>query len=266
VRIVSVIGVAAPGAIALTVMPNLASSLAADDTRLRGAIVDLADGAEQAGGRGHVDDAAEAPLHHAGRNRLQAVEAAFEMNGDDFVPLRTAHFVQHRGPDDAGVVDENVNTIELFEGSRDHGVDLIASGYIASNADRFGALCAHRAGQSLGPIRDEVRDAYTPSRTRKSPGDSRADALGCPGDDCRSARELHLHVSDPFGRAPTLGPATVRQRAQAGLDPRQLWWVVSVLIDLAQGWFLARSRESPFRSRLRRAAGRVPWSCRSHVR
>ena len=84
----------------------------ADDARLRGRVVGLADVPERADRR-RVDDAPPAMLSHPRQRGLGAEERALEVDREDLVPLLLGHLVAHRVAVDPGVVDEHVQPAEL---------------------------------------------------------------------------------------------------------------------------------------------------------
>ena len=91
----------------------------AGDARLRGAVVRLADVAEDARRARGADDASAHLL--AGLRLLAPVrggvlrrrEVPFEVDGDDGVPLRLGHVHEHPVAEDPGVVDEDVEAAEV---------------------------------------------------------------------------------------------------------------------------------------------------------
>jgi hypothetical protein len=154
-------------------------------------VVDLADGSQHARGRGHVDDATVAALHHSGGDGLQAVEAPGEMHREHFVPLGRRHPMQHRRADDAGVVDQNVDAPVQRVHRGDHRVDIRAPGDIAGDADRLGTASPQLGRKGLGAVRGEIDDPDARALAREGPRDGRADALRSAGDCGDLPVELH---------------------------------------------------------------------------
>src|SRR5690606_7300303 len=91
----------------------------ADHAHFAGGVVDLADVAVQARGRGDVDDAAGfdgfagfffffGGLAHVGGGGADEAEGGGGVDVEDLLPLFVARFVQHAVPGKASVVDEDV--------------------------------------------------------------------------------------------------------------------------------------------------------------
>ena len=98
-----------------------------DEAGLGGGVVALSGVAMNAYDTGHVDDAAAALAHHDGRDGVDEVEGALEIDGDDGVPLLLGHAHHETVLGDAGVVDKNVDVAEVF-------VDFLHDGF------RFGEV------------------------------------------------------------------------------------------------------------------------------
>src|SRR3990170_736820 len=100
----------------------------AGDAGLGGAVVRLAGDAAQARDGGEVHDPAVALLPHEHGGRLDRVEVALEVDGDDGVPFLLAHVEDHAVAEDARDVDQDVDAAE--------GVDTLADHALA--AGKFG--------------------------------------------------------------------------------------------------------------------------------
>ena len=83
-----------------------------DEARLCGGVVGLAGDADEGGGGGDVDDAAEAALHHGSCGGAHGDEGAGEVDVDDLVPLFVGHAEDEVVAGDAGVVDEDVEATQ----------------------------------------------------------------------------------------------------------------------------------------------------------
>ncbi len=137
----------------------------AGDARLRGAVVRLADVAEDARRARGADDA---PAHVLARLRLLAPvrggvlrrrEVALEVDGDDGVPLLLGHVHEHPVAEDPGVVDEDVEAAELVDRLLDHATGAREVGDVLAVRDRLAAggadllddLLGRRRGRRLRP-------------------------------------------------------------------------------------------------------------------
>ena len=93
----------------------------------------------------------------------------------EFVPLRLGHLVQHRGADDAGIVDEDVDPAEALAGRCDHRLHLIAARHVAPDSERGHVATESRRG-SLRPLARWIHDRQMGAFTCKSPGYGGTDA------------------------------------------------------------------------------------------
>ena len=86
-----------------------------DDAHLRRHVVGLAEIADQARRRGHVDHRAGVLLAEMRRAGAAHGERAVQMHHDDVGPVRPAHAVEYLVAQDAGVVDQDVDAAEGVE-------------------------------------------------------------------------------------------------------------------------------------------------------
>src|SRR5690606_39692008 len=114
----------------------------------RRGVVGLAEIADDAGGGGGVDDdPAAAVFLHPGENRPSHGKHALQIDLDDGVPVAFLHLQQSLVPQNAGVVDQDVDTAEIVEGALQltpaafHGCDVLRVCYrpatcVADGGDR----------------------------------------------------------------------------------------------------------------------------------
>ncbi len=178
------------------------------------------------GGRGHVDDAPPLPLHHPGHDRLQAMEAAGEMHVQHLAPLLDLHLVQHRGPGDARIVDQDVDAPEPRRHGGGHALDLVTLRHVARDADRIRTVAAQRRGERFGAFLREIHHRDPRALGRIGTRHRRTDALRGTRHDRRPACELHSIA--PRSRdarcAPAMVPAVrrnVRRRRGRAVDAGQ---------------------------------------------
>lgn len=86
---------------------------------LSGGIVDLTEAAEETSSRGGVDDSAIALLSHDVPGSLGAFVGAIDMDLKDELPVLVFHFLERDVSEDACVVQENVDSSEIINGSFD---------------------------------------------------------------------------------------------------------------------------------------------------
>ena len=130
-----------------------------DDAHLRRHVVGLAEIADQARGRGHVDHRAGVLLAEMRRAGAAHVERAVQMHLDDVGPVRPAHAVEDLVAQDAGVVDQDVDAAEGIERGLDDLVGVLRLGDRERRGDRLAArlldLVDHllrRAGVAAGAV------------------------------------------------------------------------------------------------------------------
>ena len=96
-----------------------------DDTTLGGGVVGLAGVANLSDDTGDVDDAAGAFLGGNLEEGLGAVEYSRKVAVDNFLPLLGLHAHNEAVTGDSGVVDQNINSSECFDGFVEELLDLI---------------------------------------------------------------------------------------------------------------------------------------------
>ena len=175
----SVMRVNASGAIEFALMLYLAPSIGEhvgepDEAHLRGAVVRLAEVAEDAGRRRRVDDAAVALLAHLDERRPGDVERALQVDVDDRVDEVGRLVVERLVAQDAGVVDDDVDALEGVErGLHDRRAALdrgdrvvVGDGLAAGGLDLVDDLL-RRAGVGAGAV-DRRRRGRSPRRARRA--------------------------------------------------------------------------------------------------
>lgn len=91
----------------------------ADHGQLCGRVVCLAEAAEEAGGRGSVDDAAKLLLAKMGPGGAGALVGALDVNIDDEVPVGVLDVLEADVAKDAGVIEEDVDAPKGLDGGVD---------------------------------------------------------------------------------------------------------------------------------------------------
>ena len=125
-----------------------------------------------------------APRDHVRQHELQTMEhGALEVDRLHFVPLLFGHSQEWLAGIDAGVIDQDVDLTELFDGGRDRRCDLRGVPDIAREvlgppsrrADRFGH----------GPVSPgiPIQQKHARSLGGEEPGDGLADSGGGAGDE-----------------------------------------------------------------------------------
>jgi hypothetical protein len=178
------------------------------DTGLGGRIVALPDAALQPGARTRVDDPGVngsaflglcAPVAAAWR---KGAKCPFEVDAEDGVPLVFTGVGQHAIPDEAGVVDQNVQPAEGVDGGLDQVFRSLPVGHIITIDDGFAAalIFSTTARAALALPGTVQRDADVVDHHQGTFGSEGtrvrlADAASRSGDDHHPAVEQ----SHPFG-------------------------------------------------------------------
>src|SRR6266511_2763904 len=211
----------------------------ADDPGFRGAVVQLADVAEDAGRARRVDHArgelvarlrALAPM---GRSVPRGREVAFQVHLDHRVPFVLFHVDEHAVTQDPGIVDEDVQAAECCDGAVDQALrageigDVLSvrNGRAAEGLDLphdvvRGAGVGALAGQRRAQVVHDDLCAGTCQRKSVLPADPAAGA----GDDCDLSVELghycllvSLPVMLPSLWVASTKPEAALDRSKAGL-------------------------------------------------
>ena len=182
------------------------------DAHLGGAVVRLADVAEQPRRRRRVDHRPAdglprlGPLPPVGGGVAHRSEVALEVDADHGVPLRLGHVREHPVAQDAGVVDEHVQVAEGLHRRVDQALggvevgdvvvvgDGLAAGRLDLGHDLLGrrGVGAGALGRSAEVVHHDL-GALGGEQERVLP----PDPPPCSGDDGHPALEL-VHVSSPW--------------------------------------------------------------------
>src|ERR1700738_4349863 len=183
----------------------------ADESRLGGYVVGLADVAGLPDHRGDVDDAAEPPLQHVVEDRLDHVEGAREIDSEDRGPILDCHLAHGLVHRDAGIVDEKVDPAPIAENFSDHpGTVLWIADVTLVGRDGEAALrgvTPEGLGRLLAAV---ITGGHVRTTFRQRRRDRRADAARSPGHDGHPSVEF-AHASAPSFR--TLSRLSRRRRS-----------------------------------------------------
>ncbi len=181
----------------------------AGDARLGGAVVALADVAEQARRARRVDDPAADRLARLGAvapvggGVVQRTERALEVDVDDRVPLLLGHVDDHPVAQDPGVVDEDVELAEVVDRLLDQLARGGEVGDVGAVDDRLAPECLDLPHDVVGrtlvgarpvALRAEVVDDDLRALTRQMKRVLATDPAPSAGDD----RNLPVQESHPF--------------------------------------------------------------------
>ena len=173
----------------------------ADQAHLGGAVVGLAEVAQNAGVRGGVEDPAVALLAHLDPRRAGHVERPPQVDVDDGVEQLRRHVVERLVAQDAGVVDDDVDPSEGVDGRLDDGLATLGRGHAAGVGDRDAAEVVDLLGGGLGrPLaaalaadrRAQVVDDDLGAARRQQERVLAAEAPAGAGDDCDSVLESEI--------------------------------------------------------------------------
>ena len=122
----------------------------ADQAHLGRAVVGLAEVAQDARVGRRVDDAAVALLPHEHVGRLRHVERALEVHVDDGLEQLGGHVVEGLVPQDAGVVDDDVDGAERVDGGLHDGLAAFGGGDAVGVGDGLAAQVVDLLGGGVG--------------------------------------------------------------------------------------------------------------------
>ena len=170
-----------PGAIAFTVTPLRAYSSAKVLVNpikpgLGGRVVRLTEVADAADDARYIDDAAPAARGHRVDEASSNVESAVQVGVDHFIPRVPVHLLEGAVAGDSGVVDQDVDGLEVIPDARAHCLDFAAHRDVKSvrlrPASQLANLAAHFLGSSspggggsdcdVGPRRRQRKRAARP--------------------------------------------------------------------------------------------------------
>ena len=154
-----------------------------DQAGLGGGVVGLAEVADAADDAGDVDDPSPVAGRHPLDEMLGDVEDAGQVGVDDRVPHLPVHLAERPIPGDAGVVDQDVDAVEVVAEAGAHGLDLAAHPHVegvgAGPASEFTDLAANRLGGFSAGETGAHRDVGAGRRQRQRRGP--ADPSGAAG-------------------------------------------------------------------------------------
>ena len=166
-----------------------------DEGGFAGAVGDGAAGADDAGDAGDVDDDAAFANGEGFAGGAGGLEWAFEVDGEDAVPVFIAHGVEVGEVDEAGgagVVDEDVEAAECFDCFLNHGAAGGIVGDISLGDDGLGAGRAALVGDGLGAVGGlVVVDGHAAAGLGELQRGGGADAAGGAGDEGGFGLEIH---------------------------------------------------------------------------
>ena len=158
------------------------------------AVIDLTDGAAPTRNRRHIDDASRRHLtrfclcQHVTTDRLQTMKHAAEIDVDDSLPIGQRHLVNHGGADDAGVVEQAVDSAMLGRDGLNHGLH---EGRVGHAADMHLDLRADQLGGFARAVAIDIDQREARTKTRGFQRDTATNALRGTGDDDHASVEIH---------------------------------------------------------------------------
>ena len=111
------------------------------------------------------------------------VEISLQVDIDHAVPLLLGHFPAHAVPIHTGIVDQDVDTAEFFDGCFDHVSRIGKRSDIALDGDGLGPKRTDLTGQFLSCVSMlAIEQADIGALAAKGQRGGRADPLGSPAD------------------------------------------------------------------------------------
>jgi len=148
-----------------------------DNARLGSGVRRHAARAAAARHRGHVHDLARLLADHHAADGLREEEDAGEVRAQHRVPLLARQVFEARADAVARVVDEQVDTAELGDGSRDDVVHLGGVAHIASDRQSAASVAAHLFGDGVERAVAAAARHHVSADRRQLDGNRSADAL-----------------------------------------------------------------------------------------
>ena len=146
------------------------------DAALRGGVAGHGDAALEREQRGDVDDlAAVAAVDHLAARGAAEAEHARQVDGDRFVPERVAVLGRRLAPDDAGVVDDDVDAAEALDGLGDEPSGRRPSRQIRGEQFRATAAGLRRCSSAVA-----AAGAVLACRATSAPAPASASAIAAP--------------------------------------------------------------------------------------
>src|SRR5581483_4173096 len=126
----------------------------------------------EAGDRGDVDDRTAAATAHRRHRRLHPEPYSLLIDADDRVPQLLAGVLESGGAEDAGVVDEDVESAELALAGIDGGAPIRRAGDIEMHreSEALARGCVDFAGEPRCLVIDHVADQNSGAFIDEEPG------------------------------------------------------------------------------------------------
>ena len=161
--------------------------------RLGGGVVRPGQNGQRPSGLGRdVDDLAAALALQDRQHRLRHQEHAFQVGGDDAVPVLFRQPLDGaRARTAAGIVDQHVDAAEGPDRALDQRCHLGLVGNIGGNAHRVASQIADLSGDRLDPVVIAAVDHHLGALAGETERDFAPDARGCAGDQRDFIRERH---------------------------------------------------------------------------
>ncbi|MNT61961.1 hypothetical protein D3C72_1996420 [compost metagenome] len=117
----------------------------------------------------------------------QDAERRGQVAVQDGVPLLVAHLLHHVVPGEAGVVDDDVDALEIAHRRVDEAVGKVRCGHVAHAGHGFDAHCLQFLDGLLRRLGVQVIDDQARAFACQPHGDGVADAAARTGDQCHLA-------------------------------------------------------------------------------
>ncbi len=168
-------------------------------------VVGLADHADLARHRRHVDDGATLVFPHDRRGQPDAVPRPLQVHVDDLIELLLGHLAHRRVAGDSGVVDHDVQAAEPIDGGRDEGLDVGGLRDVAPHRQRD-ITAAQLFGRDFGCLEVEVAEHYPCALGDEPLRNGEAQTLCTTCDDCSlTVQQRHLNHAS-LDLRPSAGP------------------------------------------------------------
>jgi hypothetical protein len=107
--------------------------------------------------------------------KLRTMQSASEVDSQHLVPIFNTTFEKTAKHDDTGVVDKDIDPLELFENCADKILNLRAVANVSLNSDAPATEAADVTGSGL-PAGGDVSDSYVSAFLRKTQRNSSSNA------------------------------------------------------------------------------------------
>ena len=145
--------------------------------------------------------ATRAAIAHGRAERAAAVDHPHEIDAEHPFPILRSRLQRAGRQGHPGVVDEDVERVDLLVHRRGEAIHRLSVGHVDPNSDHLGTDTPERLLHLGQPVLVDVADGKVRARLRRDAGDRLTDAAGRTGDpDPPSGEILCLHVA-PRGKA-----------------------------------------------------------------